>query len=259
MYEASGVCISSSPCRCGAVVPGVLACVHAYIHMRVCVDVYAYCDDMRRRACVRAHAYARAPVYAYMRTRMHAHTCARVCTDGGSWWRRLGVLGDVMGVCTHPCACACMCMCMHVHAYMHGRVCAWPPVSVTCTLEQVFWALVYGRVCTLHRCVFTPRYTSVTHSLQVWDTCVYVYMCVYGYVCVWMRVCVLILFDTLRRCYWGFLSVHACAYAYICLCVCVCACMGACVCVCVCMYVFLCIRVHVRLCARACGCTKALV
>ena len=43
MCEASGVCISSLPCRCGAAVPGVLACMHAYIthikrmHVRACV------------------------------------------------------------------------------------------------------------------------------------------------------------------------------------------------------------------------------
>ena len=69
-----------------------------------------------------------------------------------------------------------------------------------------------------------------------------------------MRVCVILL-DALRRCYWGFLSMHACAYASVCVCECMCACMGACMCVCVCMYVFLCICVRVHLCARACGCT----
>ena len=78
----------------------------------------------------------------------------------------------------------------------------------------------------------------------------YMHACVYG--CVYAS---MILLDTLRRCYWGFLSVHACAYACVCVCACMCACMGACVRVCVCMYVFLCICVHVRLCARACGCT----
>ena len=113
--------------------------------------------------------------------RMHVHTYAQMEGPGGddlacqevSWAR----------VRTHVHV-------MHVHKYMHGRVCARPAVSVTCTLEQVFWALVHGRVCTLHRCVFTPAYTSVTHSLQVVHMCVYVYMCVYGCVCVWMRVCV---------------------------------------------------------------------
>ena len=63
-------------------------------------------------------------------------------------------------------------------------------VSVTCTL-QVLWALVHGRVCMLHRCVFTPTYTqSATHSLQVVHICVYVYKCVYACICIWMRMCV---------------------------------------------------------------------
>ena len=55
--------------------------------------------------------------------------------------------------------------------------------------------------------------------------CVYVYMCVYG--CVWYG-CVyatMTLLDALRRCYWGFLSVRACAYACVCVCVCMRACM----------------------------------
>jgi len=137
-------------------------------------------------------------------------------------------------------------------SYIHIYV---PPHMYTNSYHNV----VHGRVCTLHRCVFTPTYTSVTYSLQVVHMCVYVYMCVYGCVCVWMRVCVYVMLDALSRCYWGFLSVHACAYACVCVCVRMCAYMGACVCVCVCMYVFLCICVHVRLCARACGCTYALV
>ena len=182
MCEASEVCISSSPCRCGAVVPGVLACVHMYIHMRVCVDVYAYiCADVH--ICVYMHMRVRPCTRTYARIcmRIHVHTYARMEVPGGGasacqtvFWARVRT----------------MCMCMHVHAYMHGRVCARPAMSVTCTLEQVFWALVHGRVCTLHRCVFTPTYTSVTHSLQVVHVCVYVYMCVYACMCIWMRVCV---------------------------------------------------------------------
>ena len=52
-----------------------------------------------------------------------------------------------------------------------------------------------------------------------------------------------------------YIRVHMHAY------VCVCACVRVWVhvSVCVCMYVFLCICMHVRLCARACGCTYALV
>jgi len=134
---------------------------------------------------------------------------------------------------------------MHVYAYMHGRVCARPAVRVPCTLEQVFWALVHGRVCTLHRCDFKPTYTSVTHSLQVVNMCVNVYMCVYG--CVYAS---MILLDALRRCHWGFLSTDACTYACVCVCVYMCACMGACVCVCVCMHV--CISVYICACAFVC-------
>ena len=67
--------------------------------------------------------------------------------------------------------------------------------------------------------------------------------CVYG--CVYAS---MILLDALRRCYWGFFSVYACAYACVCVCVCMCACMGACVCVCM----YLCISVYMCACAFVC-------
>ena len=178
MCETSRVSISSSPCCCGTVIPGVRVNVHP--HARVCGRE---CKHIRRHVSVRVHTYICAPVYAYMRTRMHAHACAHVCVDGlvETPWR----VGWCLGRAYAP-----MCTCMHVYAYIHGRVCTRPAVGVVCTLEQVFWTLVHGLVCTLHRCVFTPTYTSVTHSLQVVHMCVYVYMCVYACVCVWMRVCV---------------------------------------------------------------------
>jgi len=76
------------------------------------------------------------------------------------------------------------------------------------------------------------------------------------YVCVYMDACVyrcvyasMILLDALRRCYWGFMSVHTCAYACVCVCVCMCACMGACVCVCM----YLCISVYMCACAFVCA------
>jgi len=71
-------------------------------------------------------------------------------------------------------------------------------VGVPCTLEQVFWALVHGQVCTLPRCVFAPTYTSATHSLQVVYICVYVYMHAYVYGCVCVS---MILLVASRRCY----------------------------------------------------------
>jgi len=80
----------------------------------------------------------------------------------------------------------------------------------------------------------------------------------------WCICCIcasMILLDTLRRCYWDFLSVYTCAYACVCICVCMYVCIGACVHVCICMYVCLCIciYIHSSLCTRACGCTYALV
>ena len=113
--------------------------------------------------------------------RMHVHTYAQMEGPGGGASACLAVSWARIRTHVHVYACA------RVYA---GRVCARPAVSVTCTLEHVFWALVHGWVCTLHRCVFTPTYTSVTYSLQVVHVCVYVYMCVYGCVCVWMSVCV---------------------------------------------------------------------
>jgi len=78
------------------------------------------------------------------------------------------------------------------------------------------------------------------------------YMCVYMdafvYGCVYAS---MILLDALRRCYWGFLSVHACAYACVCVCVRMCACMGACVCVCVCVCMYFCVYVCMCVCVLA--------
>jgi len=164
--------------RCRSRRACVRACVHP--HARVCGRVFIH---MRRCTCVRVHAYARALVYAY--------TCARVCTCMHvRTYAQMEGPGGGASACQVSWARVPMCMCMYVHAYMHGRICARPAVRVTCTLEQVFWTLVHGRVCTLHRCVFTQTCTSVTHSLQVVHMCVYVCMCVYGCVCVWMRTCV---------------------------------------------------------------------
>jgi len=184
------------------------ACLRARMRTSTCACVWTC-----MHTCAQACMFACTCICACARVRVHAHAyaCACMCTRMRRWrvlvvaprrvWRCLGrayapmcmymhVHAYMHGrVCARP-AYAPMCMYMHVHAYMHGRVCARPAMSVTCTLEQVFWVLVHGRVCTLHRCVFTPTYTSVTHSLQVVHMCVYVYMCVYGCVCVWMRVCV---------------------------------------------------------------------
>jgi len=146
----------------------VRVCIHP--HARVCGCVYI---NMRRCACVRVHAYARAPVYAYMRTRMHAHACARVCADGGSWWQRLSVSGSVLDARTHPCTCACMCtrMCTGCsECYMHFG---------TGVLGTSAWEGVYvTQVCF---------YTNVHICDTLTTGCAHVCVCIY--VCIWMRVC----------------------------------------------------------------------
>jgi len=75
-------------------------------------------------------------------------------------------------------------------------------VSVACTLGQVFWALVHGQVCTLHRCTVTPTYTSANALAAgcvhkcVLEIYAYMHAYVYGCVCASM-----IMLDTLRRFY----------------------------------------------------------
>jgi len=61
--------------------------------------------------------------------------------------------------------------------------------------EQVFWALVHGHVCTLHRCIFTPTYTSA-NTLAAGCA----HMCICTYVCICMHI---------------HMSVYMCAYTFI--------------------------------------------
>ena len=155
----------------------IYACVYVFVHLCVYTRVYVY-------------------VYAYL------------CIDCGSWYQcfieqielQAKLLNYFLGsnksnINQSVWTVSCMRMCFGVHMYAYAYVyryiyvCIFFAVSVTCTL-QVFWALVHGRVCMLHRCVFTPTYTSATHSLQVVHICVYVYMCVNACICTWMRMCV---------------------------------------------------------------------
>ena len=115
-----------------------------------------------------------------------------------------------------------MCMCMHVHAYMNGRVCAQPAVSVTGVLGTSAWEGVYVTQVYFYTNVHIRDTLTAGYAHVCMYICVYMDACVYG--CVYAS---MILLDALRRCYWGFLSVHACAYACVCVCVCMCACMGA--------------------------------
>jgi len=122
---------------------------------------------------------------------------AYLCID---WWVSVSVLQRVNCVMhAHVCSCAyvCVCICVQVYIYVHFFA-----VSVTCTLEQLFWALVHGQVCTLHRYVFTPTYTSAnTLAAGCVHMCVFLYMCICIHVYSECVCASMILLDTLRRCY----------------------------------------------------------
>ena len=105
-------------------------------------------------------------------------------------------------------------------------MCIFFAVSVTCTLK-VIWALVHGQVCMLHRCVFTPTYTSA-NTLAAgcglrFSICAYVCICMRMYMC-----------------------VHECVYR----CMCICMYMYICMSVSMYAYTFIYARVWVYICTR---------
>ena len=68
--------------------------------------------------------------------------------------------------------------------------------------------------CVRYTGVFLHQRTQLWHTHYRLCTCVCMYICVNMDACVYRCVYAsMILLDALRRCYWGFLSVHACAYA----------------------------------------------
>ena len=93
----------------------------------------------------------------------------------------LDISASAGGRC-HACACVFVCICMRIHmCHRYIYLCIFFAVSVTCTL-QVFWALVHAQVFMLHRCVFTPTYTSA-NTLAAGGA----HMCICMYVCVCMH------------------------------------------------------------------------
>jgi len=87
-----------------------------------------------------------------------------------------------------------MCVRVHMSAYAYGcgyiYMCIFFAVSVACTLEQVFWTLVHGQVCMLHRCVFTPMYTSANAlAAGCARMCIFKHLCMsmYMYMDAYMR------------------------------------------------------------------------
>ena len=106
---------------------------------------------------------------------VYVYVYTYLCIDCGSWYQCLSVW-----------TVSCMRMCFRVHMYACTYVCKYIymciffAVSATCTL-QVFWALVHGRVCMLHRCLFTPTYTANTLAAGCAHMCICIYVCIRMY------------------------------------------------------------------------------
>jgi len=95
------------------------------------------------------------------------------------------------------CAYVCVCMCVCIYIYVHFFA-----MSVACTLEQMFWALVHGQVCMLHRCFFDTNVHICEHTRCRLCTYVYMHICVHMHAYVYRYVYAsMILLDTLRRRY----------------------------------------------------------
>jgi len=154
------------------------ACLRACIcTFCMCVCIYAYvctCADMY--ICIYMHVCMYLYIYAFI------HMCMCMCMRICAWIVGLGIsVQRVDGVmhahvfsCTYVCVCVCVWACIYVHFFA---------VSVTCTL-QVFWALVHGQVCMLHRSVFTPTYTSA-NTLAA--GCAHMRICMYVCICMHMH------------------------------------------------------------------------
>jgi len=81
---------------------------------------------------------------------------------------------DVMHA--HVCSCAYVCVCIWVWVYIYVHFFA---VSVACTLEQVFWTLEHRQMCVLHKCVFTPTYTSANKlAVGCAHMCIFIHLCI---------------------------------------------------------------------------------
>ena len=117
-------------------------------------------------------------VHLCVNTHVYVYVYAYLCMDCGSWYQ-----------CFSVWTVSCMCMFFRVHMYAYAYVCGYMymciffAVSVTFTLK-VFWALVHGQVCMLHRCVFGVYVTQVCFytNVHICDTlaagCAHRWICI---------------------------------------------------------------------------------
>jgi len=167
----------------GAPVVSDLLCVYSYVHF-VCVCVYM-CMCVCVRTCI--YIYMCMCICICICMRLYTCSCVCVCVFVHRLWVSVSVLQRVdivMDAHVRSCTYVCVSIWVWVHIHVHFFA-----VSVTCTLEQVFWTLVHGQVCTLHGCVFTPTYTSAnTLAVGFAHMCIFIRLCIYMHMC--MDACV---------------------------------------------------------------------
>ena len=141
-------------------------CVYIYVYVCMCADMYIM--------------YIYACVYVFVHL-CYTCVCVCVCIFVHRLWVLVSVFQRVDGVMhahVFSYAYVCVYICVWVYIYVHFFA-----VSVTCTL-QVFWALVHVQVCMLHRCAFTPKYTSA-NTLDA--GCAHMCICIYVCICMYMH------------------------------------------------------------------------
>jgi len=138
--------------------------VRIYVYVCMCADIYMY-------------IYMCMCVCICICMRLYTCVCVCVCIFVHRLWVSVSVLQRVDGVMhAHVCSCTFVCVCIWVWVCIYLHFFA---VSVACTLEQVFWTLVHGQVRTLHRCVFTPTYTSAnTLAAGCANMCIVLHLCI---------------------------------------------------------------------------------
>ena len=85
----------------------------------------------------------------------------------------LGISASACGRC-HACACVFVCICMRMHMCVGIYICAFFCSECYMHFTGVLGAGVY----VTQECFLYQRTHLRTHSLQVVQICVYIYMCV---------------------------------------------------------------------------------
>jgi len=177
--EGQSFLVSSWASRAVAAAPSFqtcFACVHMYILyacVYICVCVYV-CGHVFIYICACVYVY----LYVCVYTHVYVYVYAYLCIDWESQYQCLAC-----GRC-NGCACVTMYICMRMHMGVGIYICAFFCSECYMHFGKVFWTLVHGQVCTLHRCVFTPTCTSA-NTLAAGRA----HMCIFIHLCICMHIC----------------------------------------------------------------------